>query len=84
MFFFCLKVNSTGFLVQNYENLDETDIDAFFKAFKSQIKSTKIQSNDVVDFLKGMSYKRVDLFNFGKNIRIFTRQLKHFIGHNRH
>ncbi|XP_055300989.1 restin homolog isoform X1 [Sitodiplosis mosellana] len=45
-------VNSTGFLVQNYENLGDTHIDTFFVAFKKQIKSTHIKSENVISFVR--------------------------------
>lgn len=48
------EVNSTGFLVQNYENLSDTNIHAFFDGLKSQIKSVSIESRDVNEFLNGL------------------------------
>lgn len=48
------EVNSTGFLVQNYENLGDTNIEIFFEAFKKQIKSTTIKSKNVISFVEGM------------------------------
>lgn len=38
---------------QKYENLDDADVHVFFQEFKSQMKSSDIQSTGVVDFLKG-------------------------------
>lgn len=55
--FFCAnKVNSTGFLVQNYENLSDTDIDAFYRAFVAQINSTNTQILNAQQFVKGMTF----------------------------
>lgn len=51
---FYFEVNSTGFLVQNYENLGDTNIDTFFVAFKNQIKSTQIKSENVINFVRGL------------------------------
>lgn len=48
-----LQVNSTGFLVKNHEDLNETNIEKFYQGFKQQIKSTKIESADAVRFVKG-------------------------------
>lgn len=48
------KVNSTGFLVQNYENLGDTNIEIFFVTFKQQIKSTQIKSENVIQFVRGL------------------------------
>lgn len=53
-YFLIFEVNSTGFLVQNYENLFDTNINAFFDALKIQIKSISIQSHDVISFLGGL------------------------------
>lgn len=58
------KVNSTGFLVQNYENLGDTNIDTFFISFKQQIKSTQIKSENVIEFVRGL----YDVFFFTTNI----------------
>lgn len=55
LFWYCyhFEVNSTGFLVQNYENLGDTNIETFFEAFKKQIKSTTIKSKNVISFVEG-------------------------------
>lgn len=47
------KANSTGFLVKNYENLTDTNIEAFFQEFKTQLKSVKIKSSNTIEFVKG-------------------------------
>lgn len=54
LFIYKFEVNSTGFLVQNYENLGDTEIDTFFIAFKKQIKSTQIKSENVISFVRGL------------------------------
>lgn len=41
-------------MVQNYENLGDTNIDTFFITFKQQIKSTQIKSKNVVEFVRGL------------------------------
>lgn len=70
------EVNSTGFLVQNYENLGDTNIDVFFEAFKKQIKSTTIKSKNVISFVEGMCklVLRLSFSSFTKN----SRFLDHF------
>lgn len=40
--------------MQNYENLGDTNIEIFFEAFKKQIKSRHIKSENVIAFVKGM------------------------------
>lgn len=50
--------------MQNYENLCDTKIDTFFIAFKEQIKSTHINSENVIGFVRGLY-----IFVFTWNVR---------------
>lgn len=44
-------MNSTGFLNRSYDDLNKTDLDAFFIAFKKQVKSVIIESSDIINFI---------------------------------
>lgn len=76
---FNFEVNSTGFLVQNYENLFDTNINAFFDAFKTQIKSVSIKSNDVISFFGGLSFF-MTFFSFFNNWSVTDDILIIFFG----
>lgn len=77
-FFFEYQINTTGFLNNNYDDLDKTDLNVFFNDFKKHITTHQMGEMELTEFLKGKIFCNGIFFYLFSKLIFFLSSLSRF------